>query len=192
MERLAVDPVEQTGVDKLDNADGTLSLTFIKVNDRQYIELFPEKEPHTDRLNHISIEVDDAGLQASVRDVVNTFERECGITTTLVCRDLPELTGTDFAMEVLQIVREALNNVRKHSKASRVNLTLGVAGKTIEITVEDDGSGFPFSGSYSLEELELLRLGPRSIKRRIRTLGGDLTLESRPMHGAGLKIRIPT
>ena len=82
--------------------------------------------------------------------------------------------------------------VRKHSKASRVNVTLEVRGKTIEISIEDDGSGFPFSGSYSLDELELLRLGPRSIKRRIRTLGGDLTLESRPTHGAGLKIRIPT
>jgi catechol 2,3-dioxygenase-like lactoylglutathione lyase family enzyme len=37
-----------------------LSLTFIKVNDRQYIELFPEKAPQTDRLLHISIEVEDA------------------------------------------------------------------------------------------------------------------------------------
>ena len=45
---------------KLDNPDGTLSLTFIKVNDRQYIELFPEKAPNTDRLNHISIETDNA------------------------------------------------------------------------------------------------------------------------------------
>ncbi|MEJ7607283.1 MAG: VOC family protein [Bryobacteraceae bacterium] len=44
----------------LNNADGSLSLTFVKVNDRQYIELFPEKAPGTDRLNHISIEVDDA------------------------------------------------------------------------------------------------------------------------------------
>jgi catechol 2,3-dioxygenase-like lactoylglutathione lyase family enzyme len=45
---------------KLDNPDGSLSLTFIKVNDRQYIELFPEREANTDRLLHISIEVDDA------------------------------------------------------------------------------------------------------------------------------------
>ena len=45
---------------KLDNPNGTLSLTFIKVNERQYIELFPEKESKTDRLIHISIEVDDA------------------------------------------------------------------------------------------------------------------------------------
>jgi catechol 2,3-dioxygenase-like lactoylglutathione lyase family enzyme len=45
---------------KLDKPDGSLSLTFIKVNDRQYIELFPEVEPGTDRLNHISIETDNA------------------------------------------------------------------------------------------------------------------------------------
>lgn len=45
---------------QLDNADGSLSLTFVKVNERQYIELFPEREPGTDRLNHISIETDDA------------------------------------------------------------------------------------------------------------------------------------
>lgn len=44
----------------LNKPDGSLSLTFIKVNDRQYIELFPETAPGTDRLNHISIETDDA------------------------------------------------------------------------------------------------------------------------------------
>src|SRR5262249_48517967 len=45
---------------KLDNQDGSLSLTFIKVNDRQYIELFPGLKPDADRLNHISIQTDDA------------------------------------------------------------------------------------------------------------------------------------
>lgn len=45
---------------KLDKPDGSLSLTFVKINDRQVIELFPEIAPDTDRLNHISIEVDDA------------------------------------------------------------------------------------------------------------------------------------
>jgi lactoylglutathione lyase len=35
-----------------------MSMTFFKVNDRQYIELFPEREPDSDRLNHISIQTD--------------------------------------------------------------------------------------------------------------------------------------
>ena len=45
---------------KLDKPDGALSLTFIKVNDRQYIELAPETQPGADRLNHISVETTDA------------------------------------------------------------------------------------------------------------------------------------
>src|SRR5947209_10463665 len=43
----------------LDKPEGGLSMTFIKVNDRQYIELFPEVTPGSDRLNHISVETDD-------------------------------------------------------------------------------------------------------------------------------------
>ena len=43
-----------------------------------------------------------------------------------------------------------------------------------------------------LDELELLRLGPVSIKRRVRTLGGEMTLDSKPGQGAGLRIRLAT
>jgi catechol 2,3-dioxygenase-like lactoylglutathione lyase family enzyme len=43
----------------LKNPDGSPSMTFFKVNDHQYVELFPEREPQTDRLNHISFETDD-------------------------------------------------------------------------------------------------------------------------------------
>ncbi len=41
------------------NPDGSLSMTFFKVNERQYIEIFPERKAQTDRLNHISVETDD-------------------------------------------------------------------------------------------------------------------------------------
>ncbi|MGH9846463.1 MAG: VOC family protein, partial [Blastocatellia bacterium] len=44
----------------LKNADGSLSLTFFKVNEDQYIELFPGLKPEQDRLNHISFQTDDA------------------------------------------------------------------------------------------------------------------------------------
>ena len=44
----------------LKNPDGSLSLTFIKINDQQYIELFPERESRSDRLHHISVYTDDA------------------------------------------------------------------------------------------------------------------------------------
>ena len=45
---------------KLDKPDGSLFLTFVKINDRQVIELYSELAPSTDRLNHIAVQVDDA------------------------------------------------------------------------------------------------------------------------------------
>jgi catechol 2,3-dioxygenase-like lactoylglutathione lyase family enzyme len=44
----------------LPKPDGSLSLTFIKINDHQYIELFPGLQPGADRLNHISFYTDNA------------------------------------------------------------------------------------------------------------------------------------
>lgn len=43
----------------LNNPDGSLSMTFFKLNERQYVAVFPERAPETDRLNHIAIETSD-------------------------------------------------------------------------------------------------------------------------------------
>jgi lactoylglutathione lyase len=45
---------------RLKRPSGDLHLAFVKVNDRQFVEVFPEKEAGTDRLNHIALEVEDA------------------------------------------------------------------------------------------------------------------------------------
>ncbi len=44
----------------LKNADGSLSMTFFKINENQYIEIFPGLKPEQDRLNHIAFQTDDA------------------------------------------------------------------------------------------------------------------------------------
>ncbi|HET8546751.1 MAG TPA: sensor histidine kinase [Bryobacteraceae bacterium] len=137
------------------------------------------------------VEVDEAGLAASIREVTRTFQRDTGIAVNLEAAGLSDPDRQDTATEVLQVLREALNNVRKHSKASQVTITAETNDGAIDIRVEDDGCGFPFSGRFTLDELEAARLGPKSIKRRIRTLGGQLTVDSRPSAGAELNIRIP-
>jgi lactoylglutathione lyase len=43
----------------LKNSDGTPSMTFFKINDRQYIELFPERQAGSDRLSHLSFQTND-------------------------------------------------------------------------------------------------------------------------------------
>lgn len=136
-------------------------------------------------------ETGSAGLAASMRRLVEIFQKDSGIPATFVGADMALPEDPETPLEILQIVREALNNVQKHSKASRVAVAVARSAGGIEISIDDDGSGFPFSGAFSLEELELLHLGPVSIKRRVGELGGDLTVESRPGRGASLKIRVP-
>jgi signal transduction histidine kinase len=137
------------------------------------------------------VELDGANLSVAARRVIDNFQKESGIPVTLVGGDASLGLPDGMVAEVLQMIREALHNVQKHASASRVAVSIEKGEKLLEVSVDDNGRGFHFSGTYNLEELELLQLGPASLKRRARSLNGDLVLESRPGQGAGLKMRIP-
>jgi signal transduction histidine kinase len=131
------------------------------------------------------------GLTASLSRMAELFQRDTGIATTFSGGEVHDPADTELSLEVLQIVREALNNIQKHAGASRVAISAARADHQLQIAVEDNGEGFPFTGAFSLEELELLRLGPVSIKRRVKALEGELALESGPGRGSKLAIRVP-
>jgi signal transduction histidine kinase len=130
-------------------------------------------------------------LSASLSRMVEQFQRDTGISATFSSAEFNDPSETEVSLELLQIVRETLNNIQKHSGASRVAISVSKRGQRLEVKAEDNGGGFPFSGSFSLDELELLRMGPVSIKRRVKMLGGELQLESRPGRGASIEIRVP-
>ena len=139
-----------------------------------------------------AIEVDGAGLIGSLRRMLDSFERDSGLAVTFTGGDVKSGADEDTSREMLQVVREALHNIQKHARASRVAVTASKSAEALTISVEDDGIGFPFSGRYTLEELDNLRLGPLSIRRRVRGLGGSLELESWPGRGSALWVRIAT
>ncbi len=130
-------------------------------------------------------------LSASLSRMVEQFQRDTGIAATFSSGDFRDPDQTEVSLELLQIVRETLNNIHKHSGASRVAITLGANGKKLELRAEDNGGGFPFGGSFTLDEMELMRMGPVSIKRRVRMMGGELMLDSRPGQGSTLEVRFP-
>ncbi|MGH9722501.1 MAG: sensor histidine kinase [Bryobacteraceae bacterium] len=137
------------------------------------------------------LDVDGASLPAATRRLVDDFQKESGIPVTFLGGDRPFTAAPETCTDVMQMIREALSNVQKHSKATRVAVAIEKVGKILEVSVDDNGVGFHFAGTYTLDELELLRLGPVSLKRRARSLGAELQLESRPGRGAGLKMKIP-
>lgn len=137
------------------------------------------------------VEVDTASLTAAARRLVDDFQKESGVPVTFMAGNEPVRAPGKIGVDVLQIIREALHNIHKHAQATHVLFSLEKGDNHIMIGVNDNGKGFRFGGKYTLEELEVLRLGPNSIKQRMRAMGGDLLLESQPGHGTNLRLKIP-
>ena len=124
-------------------------------------------------------------------DLVDRFRRETGIAAHFSC-ELDEVAlRPRVCTELARIVQEALANVRKHSAARNVLVRFDVTSSHWKLSIDDDGCGFRFSGRLSLAELDAGRLGPMVIKERVRSVGGQLTIESSPGKGSRLEITLP-
>ena len=137
------------------------------------------------------LRVQSADLVDLMRGFAERYRNESTVALDLLV-DSTQLRAPDrVCREVFQIYREALNNIKKHAKASHVVVKLSQDDSRLVLVVDDNGEGFSFAGRFTGDELDRLRLGPISIKERSRTVGGVLTVESNPGHGARLTIEVP-
>jgi signal transduction histidine kinase len=137
------------------------------------------------------LRVQSADLVDLMRGFAERYRNESTIALDLLI-DSAQLRAPDrVCREIFQIYREALNNIKKHAKASHVVVKLSQDDSRLVLVVDDNGEGFSFAGRFTGDELDRLRLGPISIKERSRTVGGVLTVESNPGHGARLTIEVP-
>lgn len=137
------------------------------------------------------VRVQSADLVDLMRGFAERFRNESTLALDLLI-DSAELRAPDrVCRELFQIYREALNNIKKHAKATHVVVKLSQDDSRLLLVVDDNGEGFSFAGRFTGDELDRLRLGPISIKERTRTVNGVLTVESNPGHGARLTIEIP-
>ncbi len=137
------------------------------------------------------VRVQSADLVDLMRGFAERFRNESALALDLLI-DSAELRAPDrVCRELFQIYREALNNIKKHARASHVVVKLSQDDSRLVLVVDDNGEGFSFAGRFTGDELDRLRLGPISIKERARTVGGVLTVESNPGHGARLTVEVP-
>jgi signal transduction histidine kinase len=137
------------------------------------------------------LRVESADMRELMLGFAERFRNEQGMGVDLFIEDRNLTLPDRICRELFQIYRESLHNVKKHANASHVVVKLGQDEAKVFLVIDDNGRGFSFSGRYTSEELDRLRLGPISIKERTRGVGGTLTVESNPGHGARLTVEIP-
>lgn len=84
------------------------------------------------------------GFLPALENLVRMLERETGVAGNfdIIGDEVQENEVSDFAkLQLYRIVQESLNNVRKHSEASRVDVIIEKKGEILEIKVTDNGKG---------------------------------------------------
>ena len=128
--------------------------------------------------------LDDFGLQPALEWHVRDFGRRFGIPVELSVDGDLELLPEQHRTCVYRSVQEALTNCVRHSRASRIDVSVVRKGDGLTVTVADDGVGFnPAQRAGGL--------GLRGIEERVRDLHGILTIRSAAGAGTTLTMTVP-
>ncbi len=126
-------------------------------------------------------------LAQALERVAHRWSEETGTPAHVTVTGTPRPLPGDLDVVLLRAAQEALNNVRKHARASRVDITLTYMDDQVILDVQDDGVGFdPASLSDSPG------FGPRAMRERVEARGGHVIVESAPGEGTTVVTILPT
>ncbi len=162
--------------------------------------LLPEDGDESARHREAALELATQGLEEARRSVLNlrpdlmadttvdqlladVLHRWSNIWAVAVDSQLePAELQPDRAFALMRVLQEALENVRKHAQADRVEVTLRAEGEDLVLTVHDNGRGLDLSGAEQGHGIAFMR-------ERVAALGGSFQVASND--GVTLTIRIP-
>ncbi|MFC4605427.1 sensor histidine kinase [Rhodococcus kronopolitis] len=131
--------------------------------------------------------LDDASLESALRRLLAELGEHTGIVGELVVDGEPARLPMDYDVALLRVAQSALANVRLHSQARQVRVTLSYAPDEVRLDVVDDGIGFEPDGEFTPASF-----GLRSMRERLDSFGGSLVVESAPGDGTALAATLPT
>src|SRR5207244_1730175 len=97
--------------------------------------------------------------------------------------------GAVVRREVFLVFKESVNNIARHSKCQRVEITLEMEGSRLLLKVSDDGTGFDLTGAGDGGQAS--GHGLTSMEHRARSLGGSLRVVSQPGGGTCILVEVP-
>ncbi len=117
---------------------------------------------------------------------VDDFESSSGLRAEFTASTgIPSSFAPRVQVELLRIVSEGLNNVRKHADATIVRITAEVSDGELLITITDNGHGFDQSQAFDKG------MGLQGMRERARLIGGSLLVMSELSGGTTIEVRAP-
>jgi signal transduction histidine kinase len=125
---------------------------------------------------------------------ITAFEEQSGIQVDLdiSCELTEETFRYPVCMHILQIIKEALNNIRKHAVAKKAKISLVIQQEQLRVTIEDDGKGFDCVDCEQIAQGNSTGFGLKIMEERAEAIGAQLRITSVLGKGTRVVLIMPT
>jgi signal transduction histidine kinase len=130
-------------------------------------------------------QLDKIGLSKTIERMVRRVGRACEIDFVTDIAEIDDFFEKDSQINIYRIVQESVNNIIKHSKATRARVTIKRGAGSVEISIEDNGEGFRLEPIDPTDPAKK-SFGLMGISERAKMLGGEV--EVRSDHGQGTTV----
>ena len=134
--------------------------------------------------------LEELGLPRTLELLVYRTEREEAFRANLSIVGQPRQLLPELELGLYRLAQEGLSNVRRHARATQVDVRLIYSPEAVILEITDDGVGFDVSANPS-DLMRTGRLGLMGIHERARLFGGRATIESEPGKGTRVRVVIP-
>ena len=130
------------------------------------------------------------GLAAVLRATGTDFAERTGVAVNVACAKLTARLPINTEMALFRILQQALTNVEQHARAHQVALNLTQLADSIQMTIQDDGTGFD-PDLFSAKRHGKGGLGLLAMRERATCIGGDFQIKSAYQTGTEINVRVP-
>lgn len=135
--------------------------------------------------------LDDLGLVPTLRRYATQFSEKSGLEVNLMIQNMEQRLPSHYEVTLFRFIQEALNNVSKHANANQVRVLLDGSGHTLQILIEDDGSGFHLNDTLASASARRTT-GVANMRQQTEVLlRGEFGLESAIGRGTRVAATIP-
>jgi two-component system sensor histidine kinase DegS len=129
-------------------------------------------------------------LVPAIRNYLKTYARQYRIETDFKIRGDEHRIPPRVKIFLFRIIQEALSNVQRHAKATRIGVDLTIGKSDLRTTLSDNGRGFDLEEVSSHPE-KWASFGLKGIMERARLLGGTAIIDTKLGQGTKIVLRVP-
>jgi two-component system sensor histidine kinase DegS len=133
--------------------------------------------------------LDDLGLIPTLKRYVQGFEEKSGLSTNLTIVGKERRLPPHTEVIIFRVVQGLLKNISQHANATHVQVSVNLEGEVIDVSVEDDGSGFDVDNAMASAR-QRKTLGIAAMQEQVEMLDGQIHFESDIGRGTRVKLEI--